>query len=654
MNAEELKRVRAGGYSDDEIRAHLLSKGEELPDELKVSQAKASGVQLPTYAKFGLTALQGPTLGFGEEITSAVGAPFAREPGETYTQAYKRLRDIQRGAIESYKKEYPIGAPVTQGVASLPLGALRLGTGIKGAAMTGGVTGAISGAGEAESTEDIGAEALMSALSGTALGGGVETLRSKVIAPVAGSVKSRVTGVLPKAAQDFANMSSTDYARRRVAEQMLLDGATTEQVTARLAKLGDDAILAEAAGRNMFDLLDTMATLPGRTKNYTEQLIRQRQATRGRRLGESAQRELAQGQPDLGDLVESLVKKRSVDATPLYEQVKTMTVALDKDLSDILNAARKLGAFSKADRIATAEQKPFTLSRVDEGGIASMTDLDLVKQGLDQISKSGEALSKTGEVTPFGRSIIELKNKLLKRLDEETIDPNTGKSVYAAARSAFAGTSRMIDAAEFGRTVLNKTPDQIRQELRTMGDSEREAFQVGAYEGLRMLAGTQAGQSKLLNLWKEPAMQERLKEIFPSERSFRRFASDVAAEARKREIQSIGRGSQTAGREARMEELAASQLQDTVNLAAAAKSMDVGSLLNLLRSGYRRTSIPQPVRDEIGRILMSRATSADEIRALRSAMEKIKQQERFMATTSGVMGGQATQPFVDVLKSLLD
>ena len=140
---DALQEARTAGYSDDEIRAHFISKGLKLPKELEISEAQVTGAQLPKYAKLGLTALQGPTLGFGEEIVSGIGAPFVRQPGETYTEAYKRLRDMQRSALESYKQEYPIGAPVVQAIAGLPLGAvpLRLGTGIKGAAASGGVFG---------------------------------------------------------------------------------------------------------------------------------------------------------------------------------------------------------------------------------------------------------------------------------------------------------------------------------------------------------------------------------------------------------------------------------------------------------------------------------------------------------------------------------
>jgi hypothetical protein len=214
----------------------------------------------------------------------------------------------------------------------------------------------------------------------------------------------------------------------------------------------------------------------------------------------------------------------------------------------------------------------------------------------------------------------------------------------------------LISAAELGRTVINKPATTIRTLVKDMSDSELESFRVGAYEGLRDLAGTQSGQTRLLNMWREPATQERLKEIFPSERSFREFASTVAAEARKKEIQSVGRGTQTAGREARMEDVNIENLKDTVNMAAAAKTMDIGSLVNMLSSNIKRTTMPEPVRNEIGRILMSKATSGDEIRMLRNAMEKMKREQEVQASTSGLIGSQLTpvaEPFTAALRSLL-
>ena len=282
--------------------------------------------------------------------------------------------------------------------------------------------------------------------------------------------------------------------------------------------------------------------------------------------------------------------------------------------------------------------------------------MDKVKRGIDDILSSKSATNERGEINEFGRSVVKLKQDLLKRLDDATIDPDTGASLYKSARNAYAGPSALISAAELGRTVMNKPASTIKALIKDMSDSELESFRVGAYEGLREMAGTQPGQTKLLNMWKEPATKERLKEIFPSERAFRVFASDVAAEARKKDIQSVGRGTQTAGREARMEDVAAENLKDTVNLAAAAKTMDVTSLLNMLSNNMTRTAVPEPVRNEIGRILMSRATSGDEVRMLRSVIDRMKKEQDQQAMTSGIIGSQlapAAEPFTAALRSLL-
>jgi hypothetical protein len=70
----------------------------------------------------------------------------------------------------------------------------------------------------------------------------------------------------------------------------------------------------------------------------------------------------------------------------------------------------------------------------------------------------------------------------------------------------------------------------------------------------------------------------------------------------------------------------------------------------------KRTSVPEPVRDEIGRILMSRATSADEVKILQNVIDKMKKEQQAQAMTSGIIGSQlapAAEPFTAALRSLL-
>lgn len=659
---QKVEEALAAGFGKEEIRSWYLSKGLELPSSLQATKEEATGRELSKGTRLAMTALQGPTLGFADELAGLVGGGAALVRGESPSKGYQQARDIYRSGVESYKEEQPIGGAVAQGVASLPLGMLNIGRSVAPnvgpvlrSAASGLGFGIVGGAGEAKELEDIPQEAATSGAVSSILGAGTE-LGMKAVRPIKQAITSQAGRIIPEGLREYVGTSSVDLARRRVAQAMLRDGATTDQVSARMAKLGDDAILAEASGYNTRDLLDTMATLTGRTKNWTEELIRNRQAQRGNRLAQSAETQLSPTGARLADSVESLMTKRDVEATPLYDQLKTVSITLDDDLKQILDASKKLGAFARAEKISTGLREPFTLKDVKNANEVSMPDLDKVKRGLDDIISSKTAVNDRGEINEFGRSVVKLKQDFLKRLDEMTMDSETGKSLYKSARDAYAGPSALISAAELGRTVINKPAATIRTLVKDMSDSELESFRVGAYEGLRDLAGTQAGQTRLLNMWKEPATQERLKEIFPSERAFRVFASDVAAEARKKEIQSVGRGSQTAGREARMEDVGNETLKDTVNMAAAAKTMDIGSLINMLSNNMKRTSVPEPVRNEIGRILMSKATSGDEIRLLRNAMEKMKREQEVQASTSGLIGSQLTpavEPFTSALRSLL-
>jgi hypothetical protein len=659
---QKVQQALDEGFSKEEVRSWYLSKGLELPSSLQATKEEATGKELSKGTRLAMTALQGPTLGFADELAGLVGGGAALVRGESPSKGYQQARDIYRSGVESYKEEQPIGGAVAQGVASLPLGMLNIGRSVAPnvgpvlrSATSGLGFGIVGGAGEAKELADVPEEAAKTGAASAVLGAGTE-LGMKVVRPVKQAITSQAGRIIPEGLREYVGTSSVDLARRRVAQAMLRDGATTEQVAARMAKLGDDAILAESSGYNTRDLLDTMATLPGRTKNYTEQFIRNRQSQLGKRLAGEAEAQLSPTGARLADSVESLMTKRDVEATPLYDQLKTVSVTLDDDLKQILDASKKLGAFARAEKISTALQEPFTLKDVKKATDASMPDLDKIKRGLDDLINSKASLNERGDFNEFGRAVIQLKQNLVKRLDDMTADQETGKSLYKSARDAYAGPSALISAAELGRTVINKPAATIRTLVKDMSDSELESFRVGAYEGLRDLAGTQSGQTRLLNMWREPATQERLKEIFPSERSFREFASTVAAEARKKEIQSIGRGSGTAGREARMEDVNLENLKDTVNVAAAAKTMDIGSLINMLSGTMTRTGLPEPVRNEIGKILMSKATSGDEIRLLRNAMEKMKREQQVQSSTSGLIGSQLTpvaEPFTAALRSLL-
>jgi hypothetical protein len=182
----------------------------------------------------------------------------------------------------------------------------------------------------------------------------------------------------------------------------------------------------------------------------------------------------------------------------------------------------------------------------------------------------------------------------------------------------------------------------FKQELVGLTQSEMDAFRVGALQALRQKTGTEAGQTSLLKMWKEPGTRERLKAVFNND--YREFASAVAKEARLKGLESLGRGSQSAGRLAGMEDLgipavmAAGQAVSTGNVPGVA-----AAATNL----FNRMGTPEPVRAEMGRLLLSREQQrlielGDQIRRMNEARSRAA---GYGGYTAG-QAGRVTSPVI--------
>lgn len=551
-------------------------------------------------------------------------------------------------------------------VATLPVGgvlpnALRAATGAKtvvgilpraaqaagvGAAY-GGVTGTVNS--NADTAGGMLADGARSAATGAVLGG-----VSNPVVAAAGAIGSNVM-------QRVSKSSAAEYAKQKVAEALARDARGTlatggytnplDQAAARLGKLGDEAVLADAGGRNTNQLLDTLATLPGRTKDAAYNLLRQRTAGVGDRLRTAAEDALdTQGQR-LPSTVDSLIARRQRDAAPLYNQLRQVSIQPSPKLTEIVKAADELGATNLGREIATARQRPFSLtvpkaSDTAPGAAAppaswNMEDLDHVKQGIDQVLSSRKALNADGTLTPLGHAYQSLKSRLVDELDAATTNSQTGQSLYRNARQAFSEPSALIDAANAGKLAINRDEASIVSTMKGMSDNELQAFRIGAFEGLRGKLGTQGGQTQIMNMWKEPATQEKLKAVFGDLRSYREFASNVAKEAQLRRLQSVGVGSQTAARQAGMGDLDLSALTEAGGAIGAAKSGNLLSALGSAKNVWNRVATPQSVRDQMGSILMSRGAAGERnLNSLEALVQGINARNMLLSNNVGVFGGQ--------------
>jgi len=695
LNAQILEAKKAG-YNDQEIAQFLqtqpnigpqvttaMESNYAAPEIVKSilerkSPSYEQGAQKSTTEKAIVTAMQGPTLGYFDELAGAVAAPLlAYQQNIPLGQAYQQQRDVVRGATESYMKESPWLSAGLQGVASVPLAMSNL-TSRAVAGMAKPIASAVeavapraaanmqnigrylTAAPAAGQTMGMGQRMVQAGTSGVGYGlvGGAgsstgedmgqitqDALKSAAIGGVLGPVSQPVMAVLGAGGrQIMARVSDTAasrYAQQKVAEALLRDTppdllqSALTMSQARMGKLGPEARIADVGGANVRGLLDTLATLPGETKQALERAIRERQAGRAGRLVSAADEALGTQGAQFQQSLDAFNTMRRDQAQPFYDAIKNASVTVDDSLLTLLQKSKDLqGGAETLFRRQTGQE--INLGNLKKGDVVPMTVLDSVKQSLYDAAQSAKQAGSGNQA----KAIDDIRVNLTSFLVDKS--PKLGgQSAYRQALDKWAGPSQMMDAAELGRKAMTGDIINFKQELGALSGSEIDAFRIGALQSLRQKTGTEAGQTSLLKMWKEPATQERLKAVF--EGDYRKFAAAVAQEARLKGLESAGRGSQTAARLAGMADL------DIAPAMAAGQSVVSGNVPGMITSAVglaNRISTPEPVRNQMGQILLSREpqTLNDLIMQLRRQGEARSRAAGYGGFTGGGIGGNL-QPY---------
>lgn len=614
--------------------------------ERSVSADYKSGRQVGNPIARGLAnVINGPLMGFGDEVLGAVSAavktPFN---DKSFSENYKGTRDYVRGIQDQYKEDFPIAATATQLATSAPLLALNLpgkvlataapkaaawmnpaaqtaGMGRMAAtgAVSGGTAGAISGAGESTS-EDLGGVAFDALKSGAVSAGlGAAT-------PAVGRVLGAVGG---NVAQRFNGSSADQFARQKLAEAFLRDAPNDsvnpiQRALARMPKFGEEGRIVDAGGKSTRNLLDQLATQPGRTTNAVEQAILERQSGRAGRLATAADNALGTRGAEYGATLEALDSVRKQSAAPFYRQLESATATIDDDLAALLN--RTEGVHGEAQKLLRLQSgQVVDLTKVKKGDQVPFGLLDTLKQTLYDAADT----AKRQGSNKMGAAFDDARTALIKKLDAISPKDEAGQSIYKLARDAYAGPSQLMDAAELGRTAMKADSFEVKQAIKGLADSELQAFRVGALQALKEKTGSQSGQTSLLKMWMEPNTSNRLKDIFGND--YRQFAAAVAGEARMKTLEQVGRGSQTAQRLAGAADL---DISPVTNAAQAFASGSPVPMLQQAASLWNRVQTPEPVRDRMGALLLSK--NPNELRGLLSVLPEIN---KARLDRAGLLGG---------------
>ena len=685
---EKIKEAQKAGYGDDEIVQFLAQmptvgtqintalenqyKPSEILKFLAESKSKAfeAGAKLGTTTRALASAAGGPTFGFADELAGFLGAPMlAMQKGVPLSDAYTMGRDIFRGAAESYQKESPYYAAAGQLAASVPMmiagvpGKVvqevgkRVMPAIEAAAPSvapaiARVGQYIAGAPAAGQIMGMGQRAVQAGVSGAGYGllGGIgestgqsaeeilrEAGKSALIGGTLGAVSQPVMGIVGAGGrQVMARMSPTaagTYAQQKVGEALIRDvpeGLAPSALTmaqARLAKLGPEARIADVGGKSTRNLLDVQATLPGTTTEAVERAIRERQAGRAGRLMTAADESLGTQGAQFMQKLEDFSAQRFAESRPFYNAIDKAALKVDNTLADALNKSQAVqGSAELLFRTKTGQT--IDLAKLKVGDPVPMNVLDTLKQSLYDTAQS---LRRTGS-NAQANAYDDVRKQLVGVLEAQS--PKIGgQSAYTMAMKTWAGPSQMMDAAEVGRKAMTGDVLELGQTMKGFTPSEIDAFRIGALQALRQKTGTEAGQTSLLKMWKEPATQDRLKEVFGND--YRTFASAVAKEARLKGLESAGRGSQTAARLAGTADLEVAPLGQAAAAAAAGSPTGMLAAASNIAS---QTRTPEAVRNEIGKILLSR--DQQQLTDLAEVIRRLNESRARAAGISGRTSGQ--------------
>lgn len=526
------------------------------------------------------SAQQGFFFGFSDEIEAAGKAIWDRLPGEDFGDAYVRNRDKIRKSMESFSDDHPIGSFATEvagGLGTAGLGTVRavaagktLASRMGRGAVSGGVTGAIVGAGKADELSDVPGDMTRSAAFGTFVGG--------IAPPVFQSVGSMVSSVR-------GAMHPSAGASRRLGQAMERDDMTPEQLMGALDEaklLGKPATIADVGGPAMKRELETAVQSPGPAAKIAEDAIAKRNKEQLTRISS----DLVKGTGVEAEAVEDVITKtmllRSKAAKPVYEKAMDFSAELNDDIvaswTSVIKTPLGKQAMGKARKILNVEN-------FDEAPL--MERIDALKKGLDDIIGSAKMKGEN----QIAMKAIEMKNDLISKVDE--VNP-----AYRKARQIWENGSNYLEAIDRGRDVLKPsfTAAQLKNEFAKLTDAEQEAFRIGVVDAVvTRMRQQSAKEPNLVKIIRSPEIRDKLKAVMKPDSSAKLDKILDIEDAMFATGNQVTKGSQTAQRTAAMAE------QERQSSALRGLDALIELVISPLRTVFTRAipAIPRMTRERM-------------------------------------------------------
>lgn len=572
-------------------------------------------------AEAARAALQGITMGFGEELEAGLTAPFSEEE-------YKTIRDRLRAQQAQFGKDYPVsqtaldiagGLVVPAGVLG---GAYKAGKGAfeiaKTGAKAGAITGAATGAGVAPEVSDIPASAAGYGATGAVIGG---------VAPTAINLGGKLISNIIDAT-GFSNANKV--ASRKLQEYLDKENLTPDQVKSMLdeyRRLGvPDPVIADI-GENLRGAGYASYIVPSKAKTQTAQFLESRQQDLANSLVKGLeQKSGVKSEGKFGfDYINDIATAQESAAKKAYPEAYT------KDVTAVpfrKYADRDVFAKAYDEAVKRADvygQKLPSLDQIRNAQFISTQILHEIKKGLDDvIEKNTDAV--TGKMTGYGADVAKVKrefNDLIKYYNKD----------YAKANEKFADFARIKSAYSEGIDYMKMETSEMVAKLKKMTPAEKESFRVGMISDIRDKMSKFKGGDPARLVFKSDRQKASLRYAFDSQGQYNDFVRQVDAQNELlKTFNKVRRGSETQER---------SMLTEDVGMARDLIQGNItGAAMNIARRGAARAGGITPDVAEIMQRQLFTPNSVEQSRILDLLKQNKPKTGAFQnpATYGGLLG----------------
>lgn len=635
-----------------------------------------------------------PRAGEGTQVARAFGkgllSNFADEAeaatrmllsGEIGTDEYYRIKDQINADYNAWAKANPgaaISAELSGGVAQMFVPGIGIAgkafqgaSGLGRAVLSGGASGMISGAGEADTPSDI----LPSMLEQGAEGA------------VAGGILGKLTELGGRAAIPLvARLRGQDLpsAEQRRATEMLYratEGATSPERAAGLSRLARRYDVPTPLGMATPELAalskTVMARAPLGERTLATRLAEAQdpEAVRGRVQGQ-----IERALPDAENFAEAeerLTQTLRNNANPRYDAAYAAAPEIrDPRILGALDNPAIQSAYQDALRISRDEMAAAALRGEDparyamkefmepvldaEGSLVGLKasgqmvpdlrSLDAVKRALDRRVTALYSSGQGGEAT----ALKELRNAFVKRLDD------VGPPEYKAARAQYAGDIEVRDALQYGRDLIGKNVPaaQVRKFVSELGsDAERDALKNGVFEGLIVpLQTTTTSRNFAREIVRDKRKMDKLQAVLPpAEFKFLSKALEKERQLFERVATARG-GSQTVPLAESVRQfdeiMAGGNIDEAVNFLAAGPQGKMIALAKFVNKFNPQREFGERVYTELSRALS--ADTPDKLRDVLSMLRNSKSYAQSALAVSKAATGQVAAVTGNVAPSLVE